>query len=118
MLVLLLFLTAAAVVVVIVVAFPSPRQRLSKIGCNKMPPPVGYVLAGEMAAVTAVYITPAVAKSYRASDGSEGEPRFVDCVNFFASKNRDFVRCGLQTMSPFFSKISSKSDLRCRSRTR
>ena len=44
----------AAAVVVVVAAFPSPRQRLSKIRCNKMPPSVGYVLAGERAAVIAV----------------------------------------------------------------
>ncbi len=36
--------------------------------------------------------------------------RFVDCVNFFASKNRDFVRCGLQTGHPYFSKIFGKND--------
>ena len=27
----------------------------------------------------------------------------------FASKNRDFVRCGLQTMTPLFSKITGEN---------
>jgi hypothetical protein len=37
-------------------------------------------------------------------------PGYVDCLNCFASKNRDFVRCGLQTGHPFFSKIPDKND--------
>ena len=36
-------------------------------------------------------------------------PRFVDCVNFFTSKNGNFVLCGLQTMSLLFFKNSQKN---------
>ncbi len=32
-------------------ALSSPGQRLSQIGCNKIPPSVSFVLAGERAAV-------------------------------------------------------------------
>jgi hypothetical protein len=34
---------------------------------------------------------------------------FVDCVNDFVSENRDFVRCGLQTMQgTYFKNITQK----------
>ena len=63
-------LTAAAFVVV---AFPSQRQQLSKIRCNKMPPLVGNMLAGERAVVIAVKMTPVVGKSSKASNESKGD---------------------------------------------
>ena len=36
-------------------------------------------------------------------------PRFVDCVNFFTSKNVNFVQCGLQSMSLLFFENSQKN---------
>jgi hypothetical protein len=39
--------------------------------------------------------------------------RFVDCVNDFVRENRDFVRCGLQTMQGTF---SHKYGVQCRPR--
>ncbi len=81
--------SSATLIVIIIIVYE--RQWLSH---NKLPPLVGYVLAGERAANIAIWITPVAAKSI--------------CGIFFASKNSDFMWGVACKLSPFFQKFPAK----------